>query len=186
MLHDECIELRHELGVPAQLKIGLDPLLDSREADFGEAGLLGSREGRRVELGKGHAAPEREGLAQRIGGGSSLLIMCLGHQPLETIQVDGVRLDVDEIALWPRLDALRAQALSQLGHVYLKGGASRLRRIAVPELVDQAVPRHDLVGAEEEGREQRTLLGASKVDAPVIVLDLEWSEDSEFHVLLAV
>ena len=174
------------LGVPAQLKIGLDPLLDSREADFGEAGLLGSREGRRVELGKGHAAPEREGRRSVSAAAAASRPCASATSRSKRSRSMASGSTWMRVALWPRLDALRAQALSQLGHVYLKGGASRLRWIAVPELVDQAVPRHDLVGAEEEGREQRTLLGASKVDAPVIVLDLEWSEDSEFHVPLAV
>jgi hypothetical protein len=111
--------------------------------------------------------------------------MRLGHEPLETIQVDGVRLDVDEVTPRTCLDSVRAQALAQLGHVYLEGSTSRLRRIVAPELVDEAVPWHDLVGTEKKGGEQRTLLGASERDMPSFVFDFERSENAEIHGLLA-
>ena len=63
----------------------------------------------------------------------------------------------------------------------LRGGR---RRALAPEIVDERVLRHDLVRAEEEGGEQRTLLGAAEVDAPAVLHDLEWAEDPKLHPAL--
>ena len=65
---DERLELRDELGVAAERKIGLDPLLERDRAELLEPRDLGLGERLVEEVGERRAAPERERLAERTLG----------------------------------------------------------------------------------------------------------------------
>ena len=55
-------------------------------------------------------------------------------------------------------------------------------RLAVPQIVDQAVGRHDLVGMQEEHREERALLGGAQRELPLSNRHLEWAEEPELEI----
>ena len=65
--------------------------------------------------------------------------------------------------------------------VHLDGRGRGLRWCAAPDLVDQAIARDGLVGVEQQEGEQRALLRAPELQHPALHLDLERSEDAEFH-----
>jgi hypothetical protein len=55
------------------------------------------------------------------------------------------------------------------------------RRPLAPESVDQAVSGHDLVGVQQEEREQRALLPTADRDDSALQAHLDNSEHGEFH-----
>ena len=75
----------------------------------------------------------------------------------------------------------RPERLAELRDVDLKRLLRRLRRLVLPERLDQAVSRDDLVRMEKQESEERTLLGAADVEDLPVLDDLEWSEDTELH-----
>ena len=64
MLLEERVELTREFRVPAGLEVGIDPVLQRREAQLFEAGDLRLGEGLEGEVAERRAAPECERLAQ--------------------------------------------------------------------------------------------------------------------------
>ena len=120
------------------------------------------------EVGERRTAPERERVAELhrgLRGVAALEVAIgLGHQPLEALQVELVRPDVDDVARRPGHDRLPACAerLAQLRDAYLERGRPGFRRLIAPELVDQAVAGDDLVRVQEEEREQGPLLRSTE------------------------
>src|SRR5262245_10343861 len=58
------------------------------------------------------------------------------------------------------------------------------RGIAVPQVVDQLIARHDPAGVEHENREHRTLFAATQADRSAVVDDLKRTEDAEIHAYM--
>jgi hypothetical protein len=80
-----------------------------------------------------------------------------------------------------RLDPFRAELAPQAGHGALEDLRRGLRRRLAPELVDQAVARHELVRVEQEQGEQSAVVAGADRDRPFAVDDLERAEDPELH-----
>ena len=91
------------------------------------------------------------------------------------------QVDPDRVAGRPGLDAIRAQQPPEPGDMYLQGLWGGVRRVLLPEGVDQAVTRDGLIRMEQENREQRTLLAAAQRERPTINAHLDGTKDSEFH-----
>jgi hypothetical protein len=68
--------------------------------------------------------------------------------------------------------------------LYLEGVPRRLLRPLAPERVDQLVARDDLVGVQQQAREQQRLATGAERDLPAVVNDFERSENAEFRRLL--
>ncbi len=117
-------------------EVRLDPRLEAGEPKLLQAADLGLREGLVGELGQRLAAPERKRLA----------LLARGGQPLESGEVELVLLDAQQVARRARLDTLLAERLAELGDVDLERLPPALRCLLVPECIDQAIGRHDLVG----------------------------------------
>ena len=73
-------------------------------------------------------------------------------------------LDVEDVAGRPRLQALAAYELAQLGDVYLERLLGRLGRLVLPQRIDQPVARNHPIGLEEQQREERALLVPAEVE----------------------
>ena len=50
-----------------------------------------------------------------------------------------------------------------------------------PQLLDQAIARHDAIGAQQQNREQRALLRAAEREPLAVRADLKRAEDAEVH-----
>ena len=182
MLGCERFELRDEDGVPAEVELGLDPLLHRREAELVEA--IGLRAGPRLvgEVGERRPAPQRERLAQRLGPCGRVERGGLGEQPLEPCRVDGVRRHVEHVARRPRAQQIGAEDAAEAGNGVLERPDSRRRRPLAPELIDEPVDRDDDAGPHEQRREQRALLAPRQRDHdPPVVPNLERAEETELH-----
>ena len=76
---------------------------------------------------------------------------------------------------------LRRQQLAQLIHVGLQRRRRRRRRICVPQVLDEAISAHQLIGSNQQHREQRPAFGARHLHHAGIGDDFQRSEDPEFH-----
>ena len=83
VLGDECLQLADNLGVPAELELGLDPLLERAEPQLLEAGDLALRKGLVGQVAESGPAPERERLAEGCCRGSGPVFASLGAERLE-------------------------------------------------------------------------------------------------------
>ena len=184
VLPDEPLELGHELGVPAELEIGVDPLLQRCQPLLLQAGTRGQRE-RHVELRERDSSPEGERFGeQRRGlGRGSTPGAC--HRLLEAPQVELAVARTDEVAGPLGDDHVRAEHLPKLRDVHLHGRRGRLRRPPAPQLLDQAVTRNRLVRMQQQKREQGARLRAAELQDPALRLDLQRPQDPELQPRVA-
>ena len=66
----------------------------------------------------------------------------------------------------------------------MQRGGRGLRCLFSPDVLDQAVTRDDLVDAQQQQREQRTLLGRTERQRPSSGNDLDRAGDAELHHFL--
>ena len=184
---DERLELAHELRMPPERKVGLDPLLEGRNAPFLEACDLVLCERVMGEVGERGSAPERERLEQRPC--RQLRIPCaksasaVFDEPFKSFGVELLRLRPQQIAGASRdQDVLRlapgapaSKRLAQLGDVDLDDLDGRGRRVTVLEVVDQAVNGNDLVSVEQQDSQERPLLDATQGNLAPLPRDRESS-----------
>ncbi len=74
-----------------------------------------------------------------------------------------------------------SEPLAQLGQMLLQRVERRRRRLLDPELLDQASCRDQLVGMQEQQREESALLSPAERDWTFTIKDLEWPEDMELR-----
>ncbi len=139
MIADEGFELWDQVGLPAQLEVGLDALLERRQAPLSQPRAFRPAD-RVIQVGQDvRSSPEGECLPQELRldlGGSA---MRAPHEPLEAVGVEGAVLEPDPVPAAASLDRLAAECFPQLRDVHLEGGTGRLRRFVTPQLVDQPI-----------------------------------------------
>ena len=137
------------------------------------------------EVGKRRAAPEIQRLAKAAccarGVSRSRGCSSACHQCLETVQIELLGLELDDVAGGARHDGRGPERFPQGRDVALQHDLDGPRGILTPELVDDAVRRHDLICVQEQEREHRALLRAAESQRPSAVPCLEWTENPEFH-----
>ena len=177
---DELLQLGDELHVAAERKVGVDPLLERREAELVE---VRGRLARRLscEIGERGTAPEREGLSQAVGGGGRLGAVGLLDEVPERVEIELARRDAEEVPGRPR-DEPVAELATQPHQVVLERRLRRRRRIVAPDAVDEAVDRDDAVCLEQQQAEHRAPPQAADRDDALAGPHLERAEDPELHL----
>ena len=152
-----------------------------------------SARGERIvrELGQRGPAPELERLAERCCGSGGVAVReqpaSLAEEPLEPQRVDLAGVDLEHVARGSSRQRGRApgrgERLAQLRDPDAQRRAAARRRLAAPDLVEQAVLGDDLAGAEQQAGEQRALPRPTERKPASPVVDLQWSEYAEciFH-----
>src|SRR5439155_3475831 len=133
------------------------------------------------ELLERPAPPERERLVQLRGGGLRIDLFRLLEERVETINVELIAFDPEEVPRCFRLDALLAQHSAQLRDVDLECLPSRFGRLLAPECVDQAVGRDNLVRIQQQHGEQAPLFRTAHVERSLAVEHLERTENPKLH-----
>jgi hypothetical protein len=175
VLEDERLELADELGMSPEREIRVDSLLERGEPQLLETSDLDLREGLVREVGERGTPPERQCLAEAVRVASL-------EQPLEPVEIELSRLEPDRVPRRAREDPVGAQDLPELRDVVLERVGGRARRLARPELVDEAVGGDDLCAPRQEQREHRPLPRAPERQLLPVGDDLERSQDAELHL----
>jgi hypothetical protein len=155
VVRDQARELRNELFVPTGLEIGIKARFDRCQSQLLERARL-SRGKRRFETIERHAVPELVGAAKesrpfdRVTQSSRF-----GEQRANLVQVELARLDLDRVAV-PRRRNPPTESATKARYVRLYGGHPAARRL-IPELVQQALGRGDLIPVQQEVGQKRAL-----------------------------
>ena len=185
MIGDERLELGDELVVPAQGQVGVDPQLEGCEPDLLEPSDGCLREAFVREVHERRASPERQRFPEplrRVGRQPAPeQAPSLVHQVLEAMEIEGVRLDPEDVARRPRRQHVGEKRLAEARDVDAQRAGGDRGRVLAPELVDQLVAGHDLVGVQEEHGQERARLGAAERYLAAFVPRLERSQDPELH-----
>ena len=157
------------------VEIEVDTGLEHRQAALVEPRSGGLRERLVGEVCERGAAPERERLAH-------LICVALG-EPLETLDVELVRLHADEIAGRTRHDPVGAERGAQRVDVHLERVLGAGGRRLAPDPVDQPVGGDDCVRLEEQlGQQRARSRAAERHRHAIVVEDLQRPQQAEFHV----
>ena len=132
MLTRKRLELAHEAVAVARLQLRIDVLFDRVEPQLFEAFDLGARERLLLETPERCTAPQGERVRDAT----------FGDQPLESLQVQLIRLEVQLVPVRPRvqLEAV-AQRSAEARDVHLEDVRRRLGWIGRPQSVDQRPDR---------------------------------------------
>ena len=186
MLRRQCLQLPDQLGVATERQIGFDPILERREPQLLQASRLRLREPSLGEVRERLPAPQAECLAEQVPRPGCLARRergaPLGGQALESSCVDRVGIGTEDVAAGFRPDQLLAcsavECLSELGDRVLDDLRRCLRRLLLPELVDEGVAPDDFVDVQGEQGRDLPLASAPQPDDGAVANDLERSEDA--------
>jgi hypothetical protein len=184
------LELGDELGVLAQRKFGIDPVLDRDQPPLLEPLDLDLRERLVRDVVERPTSPECEGFAQLLG--RVLHRPCVRgaprffDEPVEFEEVELPRANVELVTRRVRREillAIRVEHLPQAVDLRLEAMNRIGRRSCTPEGLDEEVARDNLVGVHQKDGEQCSLLRTDERAA--VVLDLEWPQNPIAHVTTA-
>ena len=169
MLGRECLELRRRAPVPAECQVGVHALLERCQPEFLEPLDLGRANDSYARSAS--ASPRQSASASRSTRAASAGRVAARSPP------GPPRASARNV--WRRSGRGRPRARSRPARVTSRSAVERLPeprdlmveaaigragRAVPPDLVDQPVARHDLIGVQEEDREERPLLRASDGD----------------------
>ena len=185
-LRRERLQFAHERRMPPEQELGVNPLLERREAKLLEP--LDGCTGELLvgEVGKRWPAPELERLVEQGGHGRCVVARAgasgLRCQALEAGEVEVLVADAEDVAGRPGLDrGGRAERAPELRHLTLNLRNRGHRRPSCVEVLRELLDGHDSVRMQEQDRERRTLPRPAELDCAVLADDLERSQDAELE-----
>ena len=187
MQNDEVFQFADDLRMASERDPRVDEFLDRRETQRLQPCNLTLRELGVDDVRKRRAAPKGKRLLQHgdrkfwITGGETPAAFL--EQRREAFEVQLALRDLQHIAAAARAQPLlTAERLTQPRDVDLE----RLRRcggwLGSVEIVDQPVRGDDLTRMKEEISEQSALTSADERHRPTALLDLQFAQDSVFHL----
>ena len=170
-------------------QLGIDALLQRRQASVLQPGRLGPGTGSVGNIGQGRSPPQGQGRPQgrRCFGGRAgpRLAPGRGHQRLEPDGVEVLGRDQGHVAGRPghnhTVTAGLPQRFAQTGHEHLQRMGRSLRWIAAPEVVGQTLGRHHAVRRCQQQGQHGPLPAPPENHRPAVVDDLHRPEDAELH-----
>ncbi len=189
MLPDQRLQLRHDLGRPAERKIRLQTQTERHEPQLLQTPDLVAGERLVLDIGQSRAPPEHERAPKHTAclfrGATGDQRPAPVEQALESVQVEGAGLDVKHITGRLRLDHALAEDLAQLRDIDLGSFHRRGRRPLPPQRVDQTRGRHGLVRAQEKNGEHRPPFRPAERKLATVLPNREWTENAELHQTVA-
>ena len=182
MLGHERLELADELGVAAQLEVGVDPCLQRREPCFLEPADLGLRKRRVGEVRQRRSSPERQRLAELRRRPRRVRAAGFVDESVEPLEIELPVARDEQVSGRARLDHAVPEELAQLRDVDLDAAQAACGRVVRPDLVEQAIGGHDGVRAQEKCREERPLPRPAERERAAVVDHLQRPKDAEFHL----
>lgn len=182
--------LAAELGQLRQHPFG--PAEGERGSDAGAAGVEppgrpADRDGVAVrEVGEHRSAPQVQRVVEDAHGLRRIALLQgprpLPREPLEPVQVDGVRFGGQPVAVLRRGDRRMAERPPEPSHECLQGARRVRGRVPVPHLVDEHGGRHRPAGPQRENGEQGAQPRPADGDGRAVVAEcLGGTEDAVAH-----
>ena len=173
--------------MPASRQVGLQPHLHRLQALLLEPGDLGGSERQGCEVGERLPAPQRERLAEDVGGLRGFAVrQRLPTAPDELLEARGVKLITLHDEAVPRRrrdqDLGVAERLPQPRDVHCHRLGRSARDVLAPERDRQLVDADRLVRVQQQHSEYRGRLPTDSCDLATLAVDLERPEDPELHV----
>ena len=166
-------------------EVGIDASFERDEMELLEPRDLHLRERLVDEVRERRPAPEEKSISQEPGSRVCVVgikrLSSLGQKPFEALGVELTRLDPDEIARRPRYEPVAQRRFAETRDGCLECVRPLRRAFLAPELVEQTIPRDDLVCPEKQECEQAALAQATERDGKIPVVDLHRPEESEIH-----
>ena len=184
MAIDQDLGFADDPGVLPDREQGVDPLLAGDEPELVQARRLRPQRPVLRDICEGIAAPEPERLVEHRGGDARVDDPDLPRVIQELVEAGRIQLrpiEPQPVAGGPAFDAVGAEQLPQVGDVRVDRAPRRLGRIVSPDLTHQDVGRDQLVGADDQMREDRALLPSAELHRLLRPIDLQRSEDPEPH-----
>jgi hypothetical protein len=193
MKANQLPELGGGHGMPTKSQLGGQPVLQDHQAKLLQPLPLGLGEGLVGHVGQGRPAPQPQRLPQHLGGLSGPAAL---QQPLALLgqrhETGGIQILSSDHQPVPRRPSdqhprrrlsptTRLQRPTQVGDIGLQRGGRLRGWLLAPQLLDQPVQRHYLVGVHQQHRQQSALLGSSQLHRMLVVQDLQRSKDPELH-----
>ena len=160
------VQLADQLLLVAEREIGVDPVLQRRQASLLEPCDLSLSERLVGEVGQRRTAPQPERVAKTSGRGGGICAVersaALGRQPLELVSVELIGRKLELIPGPPGVQQAIAQRPAQVKDVSLQClGGSRGRSLA-PQIVDQPLARDHPTAVQQQDRKHRSLLSPTQ------------------------
>jgi hypothetical protein len=183
----ERLELTHQPVVLAESELRIDPVLGGGEAQLLEPLDVDACERLELQVGQRPPAPQPLRLAQ--GSRGQVVVTRLFrppsffHELLEAPQIELTGRDTQDVSRRSRDErrAVRAECLPKPRNVHLHRVARRRRRVVGPQLLDEAIARHDPIRAQQQHREERALPRTTQREALPVRADFERTKDSKVH-----
>ena len=182
VLLDQRGEFAGHLAVASECEIGIDASLERDEPALFEPRDLALGEIVVREIGERRPAPEREPVAEHRGRGSRRGLARSVDELLEAVDVERLGRELQNIAARAGDERVGPERLAQLRDVALERLRRRVRSLLAPEVLDEALARDELVGVQQQDREQLALPPATDRDRSIAIEHLEWAEEPDFHV----
>jgi hypothetical protein len=184
VLAHQRLELADQRGVPAEREIGVDPILERREALLLQPRSLALRKPLIRKVRQRRPAPQRQRVPQPSARELRITprerVAALAHTSLETIRVEQPALSPKHVPAASGHKQTISQRLTQIRDVHLHGLRRAAGRLLSPQLVDQTINRDDLPPMQQQHRQQSPLLWGPERQRPIIVDHLQRPKDSEF------
>ena len=179
---DEQPQLRDQVRVPAQGRLGLDPVLRRRLPQLLQPGHLdlGVR-----QVGQRSAAPQPECLTQQ-GGGAARIARgqrrgALPRQAGEPMEVHLIGGDGQAIAGRPAGHQVTADRGPQPGRQRLQGVPHAARRAVVPHPRHERLGGDGAAGVQQQERQQGSQPPPADLDRPPVAPYVEGAQNGEAH-----
>ena len=189
----QLVELRNHVRMAAELQVGRDPVLERGGAQVLEPGDLRLRERLVPQVGERRPPPQRERARQRLprerGVAAGERVPARLRLGLEALDVQLARVETElvpgrlgdqQLAAALRRPA-RRQRPPQAGHRHPQRRGGVVDPLRAPELLEETVVGHHLVGVQQQQSQQRPLPRPAEGQRASPVVYLERSEDPKVH-----
>ena len=188
MSRDQLAQFGHDLAVPPQAQVGVDPRDQRLQPLVFQSGYLTVAQQLCGHVGEGLAAPQRERLAQQRGSlppGSGLGgRMAARSEHAELADVELAVVDLDQVTRRPRLDQVGAGRTQRRAQP-LNGTVQRTPRpggqLAFPQRLAQRVQADHPASVQQQCGQQHPLPGRRHGYLPCAVPDHQGPEQPEVH-----
>ena len=182
LLGHRGLEARHGFAVAAVVEQALEAIFDSGEPQLLQPHALGLGVGLVGHVEQRRSVPQAERLVEQGQGLGRWRLLGLPHELLEAVDVERARLQRQAVAARVAHEdrlLLVAEGAAEQRDIGLQGVGGARRRLATPEVVDQARGGDRAASCQQEAQQQRPLPSPADGDRSAVLFDRQRAQDAE-------